>query len=307
MVRAVRIFFGICVALCLVAGSVSHAMTSTNYSVLWDSINSGGNDSSTSTNFLLRDTVGEQAVGLSTSTNYSIRAGYRQGDTDMTIASFSIGTQVNSSETTFTAFSQVGKTVTVASQAQFSTGTFIGVVENKGLTQLVAIGKILSMAGNVLTVDGWEGVPGSLSATPSGGDDFVYRIDGYAAEFGVLTSSIGVTSLTHTSVSTNLENGYTVSVQSDGDLRYGVGASIANVSDGSVSLGSEEYGARVYGTMATSTGSDLAFSTTTRPVQESTTFADDERIGLIYKVTITSDTPAGDYAQSVYYTFTPNL
>ncbi|MFH1078140.1 MAG: hypothetical protein V1745_02560 [Patescibacteria group bacterium] len=220
---------------------------------------------------------------------------------------FNIGTQVNASATSYSAFSEAGKTVTVASENQFSTGTFLGVVENIGLSQMIAIGKVVTMAGNVITVDAWEGIPASLSASPSGGDDVVYRLDGTSAAFGTMSPLVAKTALTYSSVTTNLENGYTVYVNSDGDLRYGTGATIANVLDGTVSLGSEEYGARVYGIMATSTGSDFGFATTTRPVQESTTFADDERIGLIYKISITSDTPAGDYGQVIYYTLTPNL
>ena len=56
-------------------------MTSTNFELPWDSINSGGDDISSSTNFGLRDTAGEQATGLSSSTNFEASAGYRVGDT----------------------------------------------------------------------------------------------------------------------------------------------------------------------------------------------------------------------------------
>lgn len=291
----------------LFIGSVAHAMTSTNYAINWDSVNSGGDDMSSSTNFILRDTIGEQAVGPSTSTNYSMRAGYRQGDTEKTVITFDIGTQVNASETAYTAFDSVGKNVTVSSVAAFSTGTFIGVVENEGLSQIIAVGKISSIAGTTLTVDAWEGSPGSLSPIPAGGDDFVYRLNGSAAELGTLSAAIGSTSLTRTSVITNLADGYTVYVNTDGDLRYGSGASIARVSDGTVSLGSEEYGARVYGTTATSTGSDFGLATSTRAIQTSATFANDDRIGLVYKIAITASTPAGSYSQFVFYTITPNL
>jgi len=54
--------------------------TSTNYAIEFDSVNSGGTDFSTSTNYELSDTVGEIATGKSTSTNYQIYAGYRQMD-----------------------------------------------------------------------------------------------------------------------------------------------------------------------------------------------------------------------------------
>jgi hypothetical protein len=108
-------------------------------------------------------------------------------------------------------------------------------------------------------------------------------------------------------VTSNLENGYTVYVNTDGDLRYGSNASIARVADGSVSIGSEEYGARVYGSTAMSTGSDFGLTTSTRAVQTSATFANNDRVGLIYKISIDANTPAGSYSQTITYTVTTNF
>lgn len=56
----------------------SYVMGSTNYRIDVDSVNSGGLDVSTSTNYGLIDTVGEIATGFSSSTNFNIYAGYRQ-------------------------------------------------------------------------------------------------------------------------------------------------------------------------------------------------------------------------------------
>ena len=53
-------------------------MTSTNYQIETDSINVGGTDFSTSTNYVLSDTVGEVGTGIGTSTNFNLFAGYRQ-------------------------------------------------------------------------------------------------------------------------------------------------------------------------------------------------------------------------------------
>lgn len=283
------------------------AMTSANYQVNWDSINSGGDDISSSTNYIIHDTIGEQGTGTSTSASYQIRAGYRYGDTESYILSFDIGTQENSTETAFTAFSNAGKTVTVASAASFSVGNFIGVVENKGASQIIAIGKITNIAGTVVTVDAWDGSPSSVSAVPAGGNDFAYRLSGDAAQLGTLTASIVSTSLTHTSVISNLENGYTVYVSADGNLRINSSTYVTNVSDGSVTAGSDEYGARVFGTTATSTGSDFAFSASTRAIQATSTFANDDRIGLVYKAAMSATTAAGSYSQAVYYTLTGNF
>lgn len=288
-------------------GSAAQAMTSTNFGIKWDSINSGGLDVSTSTNYLVRDTLGDQAVGQSSSTNFTLQAGYRQGDTEATILNFHIGTEEGSTRIPYTAFNNAGKTVTVSSTSGFVAGDFIGVVENEGLLQLVAVGKIVSVLANDLTVDAWEGAPSSIGAIPSGEDDVVYRLNGSSADLGLLTTSLGKTSLTYCSVMSNGESGYTVYVNADGDLRTTTSTFILGVSDGAVTIGSEEYGGRVLGSTATGTASDFAISTTNREIQKSTTVAYDDRIALIYKAAISGTTAAGNYSQRVYYTVTANF
>ncbi len=282
------------------------AMSSINYQVNWDSINSGGLDTSTSTNFNLRDTIGEQATGYTTSTNYTLSSGYRTGDKDQATLSFNIGTQENETAVLYTVFDNAGKTVTVSVTSSFSVGNLIGVVENIGLSQLIAIGRITDITGAVITVDKWDGVPVAMSLNPDGVNDYVYRMNGNTVSFGTLTSSVAKTSLTGTRVTSIAVNGYTVYVNADGNLRYGT-AYIQNVSDGTVTLGAEEYGWQSYGSKATSTGSDHAFSTLTQEIQSSTTTAEtEERVGLIYKISISNFTSAGNYSQVVYYTLTAN-
>lgn len=281
------------------------AMTSTNYGIAWDSINSGGLDEGSSTNYILQDTVGEQATGDSSSTNYQVSAGYRVFDASSQL-SFDLYTQENSIRIAYTAFSDAGKTVNVSSAASFLVGDMIGVVENDGLSESIAVGKILSIVGLTLTVDAWNGSPVLIGALPSGGDDVVYRLNGSAAQLGTLGSSLGNTSLTATNVSTTAPNGYSVYVSDDGDLRASGSASIQDVADGAVTIGSEEYGWHVFGASATNTASDYAFSTSTALIQSSSTAATNERIALIYKVSISPSTPAGSYAHTVYYTVTAN-
>ena len=58
--------------------SSAQVMQSTNYQIQSDSLNIGGIDNSTSTNYALRSTIGENASGDSDSSSYSIGAGYRQ-------------------------------------------------------------------------------------------------------------------------------------------------------------------------------------------------------------------------------------
>ncbi|MBD3252017.1 hypothetical protein GF380_06250 [Candidatus Uhrbacteria bacterium] len=282
-------------------------MSSTNYAIEWDSINSGGEDSSSSTNYQLRDTVGEHGTGISSSENYTLGAGYRQGDSQDPFLSIAIGTQENSVQTTWTNFSNSTSSVTVASAGSFSTSDYIGVIENRGFGQLVAVGKISGINGNVISVDDWEGEPASLSAVASGGDDYVYRMNGNAAQLGVQTVSTESTSMTLTDIATNANNGYTVSVQGDTDLSYS-SVSITNVSDGTVSVDAEEYGIETVGTLGVGTGSDLDIPTsTTRTIQNSSTYASEDRVAVIYKLSVDAVTPAGDYTQTVLYRVTGNF
>lgn len=292
----------------LLTSRVVFGMTSTNYTIDFDSLNSGGDDISSSTNYQIRDTIGEQATGLSTSTMYSLQAGYRQSD-ETTNLSFDIGTQENGTQTTFSSFDENGLTVAVASTASFTTSSFIGVVENEGLSQVVALGRIVAIAGTTITVDQWDGDPSGISATPGGGDDFVYRLEGDAATLGALSVSTGKTSLTHTDVTTNATDGYTVYVSSDGKLRVNSSTFITDVVDGAVTIGSEEYGGLVTGAFATvtSTSADFALTTSTFAIQTATTTSLDHRVGLIYKAAIGPGTSAGSYAQLVYYTVTANF
>ncbi|MCI0542567.1 hypothetical protein L0Y69_02335, partial [bacterium] len=53
-------------------------MSSTNYKIESDSINVGGTENSSSTNYRLSDTVGEAGTGQSGSASYNVYAGYRQ-------------------------------------------------------------------------------------------------------------------------------------------------------------------------------------------------------------------------------------
>ena len=282
-------------------------MNSSNFTIPWDSVNSGGDDISSSTNFSMRDTIGEQATGDSSSTNFSLQAGYRVGDTTFTALSFVIGTEEATTRTAYSAFSSSTKTVTVASVASFSVGDILGVVENEGLSERIAVGKITNILGLVITVDQWDGQPALISAVPSGGDDVVYRMNGSTAALGTLTPVSGKTSFTATQVTSDAQNGYTVSVSDDGNLRVSTSTFIVNVSDGAVSIGAEEYGAQVFGSSATGTGSDFAFTTSTRSIQHSdTTTVSAERVGLVYKAAISVSTPSGNYSHNVFYTLTPN-
>lgn len=65
------------VSILILPNPVFSLMESSNYKILFDSVNVGGGDSS-SANYQLQDTVGEIATGNSNSTNFQMRAGYQQ-------------------------------------------------------------------------------------------------------------------------------------------------------------------------------------------------------------------------------------
>jgi len=286
--------------------AVSAAMTSTHYEIPFDSLNSGGTDFSSSTNYNMNDTLGEQATGYSTSTNYMMHAGYRQTDEVQTL-SFNIGAQENSTKIAYTAFTNtIPQTVTVASTVGYATGSHIEVVENMGLMQKIAVGKISGIAGNIITVDKWDGDNATMSTSPSGGDDFVYRSEGTAVQLGTLIPLVGSTSEAQSEVSTNASGGYTLQVYSDGYLKSGSNH-IHNVSDGSVSGDSEEYGASVVGPQAVGVGTDFAVTTTNTLVQTNAGTATNDRIGMNYKIFISAGTFAGNYTQHVTYLLTANF
>lgn len=67
----------VCVAASLVAQEVYANMSSSNFKMQNDSVNFGG-DRSTSTSYSENDTLGEIATGISSSTNYTVSAGFQQ-------------------------------------------------------------------------------------------------------------------------------------------------------------------------------------------------------------------------------------
>lgn len=103
-----------CVLLVLVCsmfiGTIVFAMTSTNYGIAWDSLNEGGLDVSTSTNYGIKDTIGEIATGESSSTNYQISAGYRVGEGSNSFISFKIRNSDDTSDATSCALGSLSST-----------------------------------------------------------------------------------------------------------------------------------------------------------------------------------------------------
>lgn len=296
-----------CLILFLLARSVSAAMTSANFQIGWDDVNGGGSDSGASANFQIRDTVGDQGAGLSASANFQISGGYRALG-DVSALSLVFKGQTNASRTAYSAFSAAGNAVTVASVLPFSVGDHIAVVENLGFSQQVAVGKITSIVGLVLNIDGWAGDQALIGALPAGGDDFVYALADSTAAFGSIVSGGENTAVAMTSVQSEAPLGYSVYLQADQILQDINGHTIAAVTDGSVSIGSEEYGAVAKGALAVDPGTDVGVTTTQRAVQESAgpTGAVPDRVAQVYKLSVTNSTTAGVYGHTIIYTLTAN-
>lgn len=283
------------------------AMSSSNYQINWDSVNTGGDDVAASTNYTLHDTIGGVAIGNSTSELYSLQAGYRVAEASTDALSLSVGAQETATQVTYSDFQALAGTVTVSSAGYLSVGDYVSVVEHEGFSQLIAIGRVASISSNVVTVDSWSGDQAAMSVTPSGSTNFVYRMNGASLAFGTVTAgSEHVATAALLAVST-AANGYSVYIQGDGGLRAS-SAAISPVLDGAVSVGSEEYGVSVTGTHAFGAGQDVAVTSTQRVIQESSTLsaAIGDRLGMVFKLSTTAATTPGSYTQTVYYTLTAN-
>jgi hypothetical protein len=170
---------------------------------------------------------------------------------------------------------------------------------------MLAVGKIIAIADPVITVDKWDGDNAAMSGAPAGSDDYVYVLDDHTVDLGLLSTSAVSVNIARTSVFTNAERGYTVSIREDGELRYGT-FEIDEVVDGTVTAGSEEYGIETVGSTASGTN-DFSLNSTGKSIQVNTSPASHERIGIIFKAAIDNATEGGGYQQTVSFYITANF
>lgn len=299
-------FFAVAFIFYLLLGSRAWAMSSDNFQIPWDSVNSGGDDVSESTNYKVIDTLGESVAGAGDSASYKLTAGYRAGDS--VALSFTLRAANPSTGAAYTAFDSVTKTVTLSSASGYSVNDYIAVVENRGFSQLIAVGRIVGITGDVLTVDGFAGEPSSLSVSPAGDDDLVYRLNLNAVAFGNVSTGSEHVAAAMVSASTNAAAGLSTYLQADQELRSTAGDIMDAVTDGSVTVGSEEYGAEQVGSTAVNAGVDLGVTTTQRVIQTTSapSGAVADRVGINMKLSIAATTPSGTYSQNVFFTVTAN-
>ena len=270
-------------------------MSSTNYEIRWDTISTGGSDSATSTSYDLRDTMEIGVSGTGTSTSYQLDQGYRTGVFDQVIT-FSVFAQDVSSVLAATALS--GTTVT-SDTTGISVNDYIVVIQDLGTSNIAAIGKVSSIGAGTITVDEFKN--GGTTPTVDGTNDYVYLLSGAAIAFGDFSSSSIASAVIGWEVTVDNENGYVVQVVEDGDLRSG-SDDINDVTDGTVTNGSEEYGARSSDTTiagSTFDTADTGITTSFQNIATESTFAFESRNFLTLKTSISSSSNAGSYAHSV--------
>lgn len=288
----------------LVPSLVFGAMSSGHYQINWDDLSAGGGEQATSSNYGMSDTIGGTAIGSSASERYQVKAGYRVGQDDL--LALHVYMHGSSAGVAYTALNTTEKTVTVTSASDFLVGDLVAIVENVGFAQKTLVGKVVSIGGSVLTLDAMSGSVG-MSGSPTGGNDFVYLLDGSSASFGTLAAGAEQVMTGALGVQSTVGTGYTVYVQTDQPLQS-VSHTMTAVADGAVSTGSEEYGYTATGTRSVLT-EDVPLTTAQTAVQSSAgpSSALDDRVGVMYKLSVTASTPAGSYAQSVFYTLTANF
>lgn len=272
-------------------------MTSTNYKIQWDSFSAGGSDTSSSSSYGLRDSLGETSIGSMSATNYQVSSGYRAGVFDQ-ILTFSILLQNTSDARLVSSLSSL--TISTASTSSISVGDYIALVQDVGVNQVAAIGKVASVSSNVsITVDTWS--TNGSTPTIDGSNDYYYPMNATSVAFGSLTNGVVSTGIIAFEVSAEDPNGYVVQIQSDTGLTTG-SHDITSVSDGSVSGDSEEYGARSSDTTlvnSTFDTADTAISSTYQDVTTESSTKFDDRHFVILKVSKTSNTTSGNYSQTI--------
>ena len=270
-------------------------MDSASYQIRWDTVGNGGDDTSSSASYVLQDTTGNAGIGDSSSASYDLGAGYRGGVSTQVI-DFSFFAQDNGVSTTAT--SLVGLTVE-CDPSEFSIGDMVSLLQDKGAGQVTAIGQIVSMAVDSITVDALK--DGGVAPIIDGTNDYIVLLDGESSAFSTLSTSAVRTSVIGMSVSASAPSGYVVQILSDGDFRDGA-ETINPVADGSVDATFEEYGARSSDTsLATSDfdTADSAFTTSFQMIADAATPVSDDRNFLVTKAAISSATVAGSYAQTL--------
>ncbi|MFA5947295.1 MAG: hypothetical protein WC813_04755 [Patescibacteria group bacterium] len=277
-------------------------MSSSNYQIQWDSIGQGGENTSTSASYKVRDTFGT-IQGVSSSTSFRQDTGFRAGVYDPTV-SFSVFSQDTSSQVAAT--SLVGNVVTITSVVGYAVDDYIAVIQDQGTSQISAIGRVTVVGGSTLTID--ELKDGGVAPVIDGSSDFVYKLSGSSLPFNTFSTSVVNTGIVGWDAAADVSSGYSVFLFEDQNLTSGTDT-IPDISDGSVTAGVNEYGARSSDTSLTGSTFDTTDSPIIGSFQEVASRADNSlkaRDFLTLKVGISGTQPNGTYTQTLTFVFVGN-
>lgn len=287
-----------------VYAGVSHAqMTSPDFQIRWDSISAGGSDTSSSASYQLRDTVDQSAATRSASATYGLDSGYRTGIFDEIIT---FDMLVQSSGTSRAASDFAGSIISASSVGIF-VNDYVVLVQNRGTSQVTGIGKVTAVGAGSITVDylATAGVDPVIDGT----NDYVYRMTGSTIAFGDLDSATVQTSVIAFEVTAENSSGYVVQVIENTDLSDGAEV-IADVADGAVTAGSEEYGARSSDSTITTTTfdtQDTAITAAAQSIATSSSASFNQRTFITMKVGISALTEEGNYGHVLTFIASGNF
>ncbi|MFZ2681732.1 MAG: hypothetical protein WAZ14_01405 [Patescibacteria group bacterium] len=279
---------------------VNAAMSSTNYRIQFDSVGVGGLDNPSSASYGLRDTL-EFIQGIGTSASYRVDEGYRGGIYDP-IVHFTVIAQDTASQVAATAITSTSVSVTLATG--YVTGDYIAVIQNEGLSQIAAIGRITSVAGATLNIDFFT--DGGTFPVIDSVNDYVYELTDTGIPLSSLTPSTAQTGILAWDVDASVPEGYSVYVFEDHDLWVSSGTAINDVEDGAVTTSNEEYGGRSSDTTlsgSTFDTADTSFTTSLQQVASRNVSTLKSRDFLTLKVAAAETTVDGAYSHTLTVVF----
>ncbi|MDA1024744.1 MAG: hypothetical protein O3B96_02135 [bacterium] len=281
----------------IVPGVVSAAdMTSTNYIIRNDAISAGGDTTSSSGSYIVRDTIGQSAIGNGSSDAYIEQSGRSAAVFDQ-VAGFSTYLQNRTTQVGVTALSST--TFTATSTTDFSVGDKALLVQDELSSPVFAFGEVISVVDGDITVDGWTS-SGAMPIIDCFGDR-AYVLDATSLDFGTLTVGAVARAIIAMEVDSDNDDGFNIYIGEGGGLTNGA-YEIADVVDGAVSAGVDEYGARSSDasiTDSTFDTEDTAITNTYQKVAEGSGATLSARAFLDLKVGISSAATSGTYSHAI--------
>lgn len=153
----------------------------------------------------------------------------------------------------------------------------------------------------------WQGFTSSTNYSLNGGfngiwgdNSITFSMNSSSVSLGTLSTTAVGTVTNYASSTTNYAGGYALYVSESSGLASGSNV-IDDVTDGSVTAGSEEYGIRTSGTSGLYNSSDTAITTDWKKIAEKTSAVTADSVGVIFKVAVSPATPSGSYSHTVSF------